>query len=182
MVADPRRTFRSLWREKGYIDMVPAKFEDFTMLSDPAESRVCFFIDPVAFEHPVNAGRAYLRAARRRGEKQARSFVVPQGLEGETAGLAPVLLDRGEKLYVANPRFGPCAHAWSNLHPDNRRMAVVNENSAVPLDLVTAKPPVNRKFAGELIPPKGSADMTTDWFFRGKDVCRTPLLQGAIGG
>lgn len=182
MVADSRRTFRSLWKTKGYIDMVPAKFEDFTLLSDPAESRVCTFIHPSAFDHPVNKARAYLKAARRRGEREVRRFAVPAALKGETDGLVPVVLGRGEKLYVANPAFGPCEHAWSNLHPDNTRMAVINENSAVPLELVTAKPPVAARYARGLVPPKGSADMTTDWFFRGRDVCRLPLLAGAVKG
>ena len=63
MIEDPARTFDSLWQEKGYIDMIPAKFEDFTMLSDSAKSKVCIFIDPKCFEHPVNTGREYLKQA-----------------------------------------------------------------------------------------------------------------------
>jgi hypothetical protein len=182
MVADPARTFRSLWEEKGYIDMIPAKFEDFTMLSSPESSKVCFFIDPRAFEHPVNRSRGYLAEARRLGESMAGEFRMPEGLEDEVQGLAPVVLRQGEKLFVATRDFSPCAHAWTNLHPDNREWAVVNENSAVPLDLVLAKPPVAAAYAEGLEPPKGSADMTTDWFFRGRDILRTPLLQGSIRG
>ena len=109
-------------------------------------------------------------------------FVIPQGLEGEAEGLVPVVLDRGEKLYVATTHFGPCAHAWSNIHPGNTELAVINENSAVPLDLVIAKPPVNPKYAKGLIPPKGSADMTTDWFKWGKMIMRKPLLAGLFEG
>jgi len=182
MVEDPSRSFASLWKEKGYIDMIPAKFEDFTMLSDTAESKVCFFISPKAFEHPVNKSRPYLAKARKLGEKMVDEFTIPKGLEGETDGLVPLVLSRGEKLYVAATDFGPCAHAWSNIHPDNKKWAVVNENSAVPLDLVIAKPPVDAKYAKGLIPAKGSADMTTDWFFRGTEVFRKPLLEGLFKG
>lgn len=182
MIDDPSCGFEDLWREKGYIDMIAAKFEDFTLLSDTASSAVCFFIDEMAFAHPVNAGRAYLKDARRRGDKRANEFAIPKGLEGETEGLVPVVLERGEKLYVARPDFGPCAHAWSNIHPANKELAVINENSAVPLDLVIAKPPVAPDILRGLVPAKGSADMTTDWFFRGKRIVRTPMLQGKIRG
>ena len=95
MIKDPARGYESLWRERGYIDMIPAKFEDFTMLSDPADSKVCTFIDPKAFDHPVNRGRAYLKGARDRGQKHAGEFVIPAGLAGETEGLEPVMLELG---------------------------------------------------------------------------------------
>jgi hypothetical protein len=107
---------------------------------------------------------------------------VPKGLEGETEGLVPVVLNKGEKLYVATTDFGPCAHCWSNIHSNNAEFAVINENSAIPLDLVIAKPPVNPKYAKGLVPPKGSADMTTDWFYRGSQIVRQPLLQGLFKG
>lgn len=182
MVKDPTRTFQSLWKEKGYIDMIPAKFEDFTMVSDHETNKVCTFIDPKAFSHPVNKSRPYLKAARKRGEKMAGEFTIPKKLKGETNGLIPVMLNQGEKLYVATTDFGPCAHCWSNIHPDNEGYAVINENSAVPLDLVIAKPPVQSKYAKGLVPPKGSADMTTDWFYRGTQIVRLPLLQGLFKG
>lgn len=182
MIEDPTRKVESLWSEKGYIDMIPAKFEDFTMVTDTAVSKVCFFIDPEAFEHPVNAARSYLKKARDRGEAMAAEFTTPATLEGETDGLVPVALEQGEKLYVARTDFAPCAHAWSNLHPGNRQYAVINENSAVPLDLVLRKPPVRAEYAGSLKPPRGSADMTTDWFARGRGVHRQPILQGAVRG
>ena len=181
MIEDPARTFQGLWQEKGYIDMIPAKFEDFTLLSTPSDSKVCFFIDGKAFDHPVNKSRAYLKEARNRGRKNVGQYEIPQALAGEVDGLVPVILNQGEKLYVATTDFGPCAHAWSNIHPDNKQMAVVNENSAVPLDLVIAKPPVKPQYAG-LVPPRGSADMTTDWFYRGKEIVRVPLLQGLVKG
>jgi len=182
MIEDPARTFESLWQEKGYIDMIPAKFEDFTVLTAPEQSRVCVFIDPKAFEHPVNISRPYLKTARDRGQKIVSDFKIPSVLEGETDELVPVVLNQGEKLYVARTDFGPCAHCWSNLYPDNKTYAVVNENSAVPLDLVIAKPPINSKYARGLIPPKGSADMTTDWFYRGRQIVRRPVLQGLFKG
>jgi len=180
MIADPKRTFQSLWQEKGYIDMIPAKFEDFTVLTD--SSKICTFIDPEAFNHPVNAERDYLNAARDRGQKMVSEFIIPAAIEGETQGLAPVVLNKNEKLYVARADFGPCAHCWSNIHPDNESYAVVNENSAVPLDLVIAKPAVDPKYGKNLIPAKGSADMTTDWFYRGQKVVREALLQGLFKG
>lgn len=182
MIADPGRTYESLWQEKGYIDMIPAKFEDFTMISHHNKSKVCTFIDPEAFNHPVNAGRDYLKAARDRGEKMAVEFVIPDLLQGETEGLAPVILNQGEKLYVARADFQPCDHCWSNIHTENDGYAVVNENSAVPLNLVTAKPAVDNKYRKTLVPPAGSADNTTDWFFRGKELLRTPIKTGHIGG
>jgi len=182
MIEDGARTIESLWRQEGYIDMIPAKFEDFTMLSDPAVSRLCIFIDAKAFDHPVNQQRQYLKAARRRGDKQAAEFTIPEQMADEAEGLVPVILNQGEKLYVARPDFGTCAHGWTNIHPDNTSLAVVNENSAVPLQLVTAKPPVAAKYAQALIPPKGSADLTTDWFYRGRQVVRTPLLAGLVKG
>ncbi|MDP2984705.1 MAG: hypothetical protein Q8O92_15410 [Candidatus Latescibacter sp.] len=182
MIQDPARTPASLWNERGYIDMIAAKFEDFTLLSDEEKSGVCFFIDEKAFDHPVNRGREYLKEARRRGDKMAHEFVIPKDLEGETEGLAPVILRRGEKLYVATIDFRPCAHAWSNIHPGNEDYAVVNENSAVPLDLIVAKPPVNPKYSAGLIPARGSADLTTDAFFRGRRVIRQPILQGKVRG
>ena len=182
MIEDPSRTFESLWREKGYIDMIAAKFEDFTMMSDPRESRVCFFIDERAFSHPINVARGYLDDARLRGDRHAGEFAVPDGLNGETDGLVPVLLGRGEKLYVATDDHSPCAHAWSNIHEENVTLAVVNENSAVPLDLVVAKPQTDLSKSRGLIPALGSADMTTDWFFRGTRIVRAPMLAGTVRG
>ena len=133
-------------------------------------------------EHPVNASRPYLKAARQLGEKIAGQFRIPKAIADEFDGLAPVVLEKGQKLYVATTDFSPCAHGWVNIHPDNKTFAVVNENSAVPLDLVIAKPPVNAKYAQHLIPPKGSADMTTDWFYRGLQILRKPLLEGLFKG
>lgn len=182
MIEDPSRSFESLWKEKGYIDMIPAKFEDFTMMSEHEKSLVCIFIDPMAFEHPVNRTRAYLEEARVRGESQAGRFIIPERLSGETEGLAPVVLHQGEKLYVARADFQPCAHCWSNIHPDNEEYAVVNENSAVPLHLVNSKPTVEEKYRERLVPPSGSADFTTDWFFRGKELFRKPIKEGQIQG
>ena len=109
-------------------------------------------------------------------------FTMPSKLKGEMDGLVPVVLCLGEKLYVATTDFGPCAHGWSNIHRDNEELAVINENSAVPLDLVIAKLPVHSKYVKGLIPPKGSADMTTDWFYRGTQIVRLPLLQGLFKG
>jgi hypothetical protein len=182
MAADPKRTFQSLWQEKGYIDMIPAKFEDFTMLTDTAQSRACVCISPRCFEHPVNASRPYLKQARQRGEATAAEYQIPTLIADEFDGLVPVVLEKGEKLYVATTDFSPCAHGWVNIHPDNKTYAVINENSAVPLDLVIAKPPVNPQYAEHLTPPKGSADMTTDWFFRGQQIMRKPLLAGLFKG
>jgi hypothetical protein len=181
-VADAKRTFQSLWQEKGYIDMIPAKFEDFTMLTDTAMSKACVFISPRCFEHPVNASRPYLKQARQRGEATAAEYQIPTLIADEFDGLVPVVLNKGEKLYVATTDFSPCAHGWVNIHPDYKTYAVINENSAVPLDLVIAKPPVNPKYVGHLVPPKGSADMTTDWFFRGEKIMRRPLLAGLFKG
>jgi hypothetical protein len=182
MIEDSKRTTESLWGERGYIDTIPAKFEDFTLLSDPLRSRLCVFVDERVFDHPVNAARPYLKAARDRGQKQASSFKIPNGLAGETEGLVPVILNRGEKLYIARPDFGAADHCWCNLHPESEELAVVNENSAVPLNLVIKKPSVSGKYAARLAPATGSADMTTDWFLRGTRVSRTPILQGAIKG
>ena len=162
--------------------MIPAKFEDFTMISDHNKSKVCTFIDPLAFDHPVNKSRVYLTAARDRGEKMADRFTIPELLNGETKNLSPVVLNQGEKLYVARADFQPCAHCWSNINSENEGYAVVNENSAVPLNLVISKPPIDVQFRKKLIPPAGSADNTTDWFYRSKDLFRTPIKQGHIGG
>ncbi|HBG27707.1 MAG: hypothetical protein A2Y10_10110 [Planctomycetes bacterium GWF2_41_51] len=182
MIEDPVRTFESLWNEKGYIDMIPAKFEDFTMMTDHMKSKVCTFISPKAFEHPVNKSRSYLKAARNRGAKMVEMFRIPEAIKDEFEGLMPVVLNKGEKLYIATKDFGPCAHGWTNIHPDNEGLAVINENSAVPLDLVIAKPPVIQEYAKELMPAKGSADMTTDWFKRGQMIMRKPLLAGLFKG
>ena len=182
MIQDPDRTFGSLWKEKGYIDMIPAKFEDFTMLTPPDQSLLCTFIDPAAFQHPVNQARPYLQQARQKGRQLVDEFDIPSALAGEFEGLEPVILDIGQKLYVARTDFGPCAHGWSNTHPKNKTLAVVNENSAVPLDLVIAKPPVTQQYAQHLKPALGSADMTTDWFFRGLEIVRQPLLAGLFKG
>ncbi len=182
MIQDPDRSYASLWQERGYIDMIPAKFEDFTQLTDFNTSKLCIFISSKAFEHPVNQSRPYLKAARERGQKWAHQFMIPPAIQDEFDELEPVILDQGEKLYVATKDFGPCAHGWSNCHPDNLQLAVVNENSAVPLDLVIAKPPADPQFATGLIPPRGSADMTTDWFLRGRQIMRKPLLEGLFKG
>lgn len=182
MIEGSERSVESLWKERGYIDTIPAKFEDFTFLGDPQRTRLCVFVDERVFEHPVNAARPYLNAARDRGQRQASSFVIPKGLEGETQGLAPVVLNRGEKLYIARTDFRAAEHCWSNIHPESEELAVVNENSAVPLNLVIGKPPVGERYAAKLAPVTGSADMTTDWFFRGLRVSRAPILQGAIKG
>lgn len=65
---------------------------------------------------------------------------------------------------------------------DDAELAVINENSVVPLVLVITKPPVNTKYAKGLVLPKGCADMTTDWFYRGNKIMRQPLLQGLFKG
>jgi hypothetical protein len=182
MIQDPSRSLESLWAEKGYIDMIPAKFEDFTMLTNLSKSKLCIFIDAKAFEHPVNKSRGYLKAARVRGQKHAAEFTIPEAIRDEFEGLVPVVLDQGEKLYVATTDFSPCAHGWTNIHEDNIELAVVNENSAVPLDLVISKPPINPKYTKSLIPAGGSADMTTDWFYRGHLISRIPLLTGLFKG
>ena len=182
MIEDPARSFESLWGERGYIDMIPAKFEDFTMLSDTTRTKLCTFIDPDAFKHPVNISRGYLKEARERGEKMSSEFEVPELMEGETNGLVPVVLHLGEKLYVARADFQPCDHCWSNIHPASEELAVVNENSAVPLNLVMEKPPVGKKYRAQLIPPAGSSDNTTDWLLRSRELFRTPIKQGHIGG
>jgi hypothetical protein len=182
MIEDPARSFQSLWQETGYIDMIPAKFEDFTVLTDPELSKVCTFISSKAFDHPVNKNRDYLKAARKRGEQMVDQFIIPELIRDEFDGLIPVVLNKGEKMYVATTDFGPCAHGWCNVHPDNKQMAVINENSAVPLDLVISKPRVDPKYAKGLVPPNGSADMTTDWYFRNELIVRKPLLEGAFKG
>lgn len=182
MILDQERTIQSLWQEKGYIDTIPAKFEDFTMLSDYDKAKVCIFVSPKCFEHPVNKAREYLKKARETGEKMAGEFKVPSAISDEFKGLVPVVLNRGEKLYIATTDFSPCPHGWSNIHPDNSELAVVNENSAVPLDLAIAKPPVGSRYASSLAPPKGSADMTTDWWHRGERTMRKPLLEGLFKG
>jgi hypothetical protein len=182
MIEDPARTFSSLWQEEGYIDMIPAKFEDFTMLTDLKISKLCTFISAKAFDHPVNLNRPYLKDARKRASQMIEQFKVPELIKDEFDGLVPVVLEKGEKLYVATTDFGPCAHGWCNIHPDNMQLAVINENSAIPLDLVISKPPIESKYASKLIPAKGSADMTTDWFFRADKISRKPILSGAIKG
>ncbi len=109
MIEDPARSFESLWKERGYIDMIPAKFEDFTMLSDTTRTRLCTYIDQKAFEHPVNKSRSYLKHARERGEKMSPEFEVPEFMKGETDGLVPVVLNQGDYLFtlqnVINKRF-----------------------------------------------------------------------------
>lgn len=162
--------------------MIPAKFEDFTMLSDFEKSKACIYISPKCFEHPVNKSRPYMEKARKLGERRVAEFKIPSQISDEFNDLVPVILNKGEKLYVATMDFSPCAHGWCNIHTENTEMAVINENSAVPLDLVIAKPPVNQKYAEGLIPPKGSADMTTDWFKRGQMIMRKPLLAGMFNG
>lgn len=182
MIADSERTVQSLWEEKGYIDTISAKLEDFTVLTDFTLSKVCVFVDPKAFEHPVNMNRSYLRQARKLGEKMVSEFTIPDYLVDEYDGLVPVVLQKGEKLYIANSDYRPCAHGWLNTHPDNKEYAVINENSAVPLDLITKKPPLKHAYQSKLKPAFGSADLTTDWHKRGKEINRKPLLTGAIQG
>ena len=109
-------------------------------------------------------------------------FGIPKGLEDEVDGFVPVILAQGEKFWVATTDSGSCGHAWSNLHHDNDGLAVINENSAVQQNLIVTKPPVDPKYAQNVIPAKGSADMTTDWFHRGTDIFRKPLLMGLVKG
>lgn len=183
MIDDSATTPQTLWEEEGYIDMIPAKFEDFTLLTDLSESKICFFIDQKALKHPVNKRREYLKEALRRGEETEDEYEIPKGLQREVEGLTPIVLEKGQKIYVATPDFTSCAHAWINLHQDNNSnsYAVVNENSAVPLELIMAKPSVKPKY-GDLRPPFGSADMTTDWFKSGRKVYRKPLLESLFIG
>jgi hypothetical protein len=176
------QSYESLWKQKGYINTISAKQEDFTMMTDSSKSKVCVFVAAKAFDHPVNSARTYLKEARRRGDKTADQFTIPPGLESHVDGLVPVVLQRGEKLFIADPNFGPCPHAWSNLHPENSQYAVVNENSAVPLELANAKPPLRPQYAQRLIPPHGSADMTIDCWHEPDRIERTPLLQGLVKG
>lgn len=179
MIQDPSRTPESLWKEDGYIDTVVAKLEDFTLLTD--DSKIIFYIDPKAFDHPVNQARDYLKKAIKRGMKVRDEFIIPNGLEDEVADLVPVLLKPGEKLYVATIDGTPCAHSWNNLHPDNKRYAVVNENSAPAIRIVTQKPPASPRY-GDIVPAFGSADMTTDRFKQGTRIYRKPLLVGSVKG
>jgi hypothetical protein len=181
-IKDPDQSCENLWKQKGYIDTISAKQEDFTMMTDSSKSKLCVFVAPKAFDHPVNSARTYLKEARRRGEKTTSQFTIPPGLERHVEGLVPVVLQRGEKLFIAEPNFGPCPHAWSNLHPNNSQYAVVNENSAVPLELASAKPPLRPEYAQRLIPPHGSADMTIDCWYEPNRIERTPLLQGLVKG
>ena len=53
-----------------------AKFEDFTMVSKHNKCKECTFIAPMAFEHPINAGRGYLKVARQKGKKMAPEFII----------------------------------------------------------------------------------------------------------
>ena len=47
--------------------------------------------------------------------------------------------------------------------------------------LLRTRPFENMVFTGNMPkPPRGSDDMTMDWFYRGKDVFRKPLLEGTI--
>jgi len=179
---DPSLTYESLWNQKGYIDTVPAKQEDFTIMTDSSKSKVCVFVDEKAFAHPVNRSRTYLKDARRRGEKTTEQFTIPEGMNPHVEGLVPVVLEQGEKLFIADPDFGACPHSWCNLHPDNTQYAVVNENSAVPLQLVNSKPPLKPEYAQRLVPPHGSADMTIDCWHQPDRITRTPLLQGLVKG
>ncbi len=182
MIQDSDRTVESLWSEKGYIDTIPAKFEDFTMMTDSSLSKACIYIDPKAFDHPVNQSREYLKSARDKGQKHSDEFMVPERIKDEIRGLVPIILEKGEKLYIATTDFGPCQHAMSNIHPDNRQYAVINENSAVPLDLIIQKPEIDVRYSKGLVPTKGSADLTTDWFYHSDLVFRKPLLVGLIEG
>jgi len=86
MIKDPARNVESLWLEKGYIDTIPAKFEDFTMLTDSSVSMACIFVDPKAFEHPVNISREYLKMARDKGQKKWNEFAVPEKIKDEIPG------------------------------------------------------------------------------------------------
>ncbi|MHC4264833.1 MAG: hypothetical protein ACYSUK_02750 [Planctomycetota bacterium] len=151
-------------------------------MTDSSKSKVCVFVAAKAFDHPVNSSRTYLKDARSRGEKTAGQFTIPEGMKPHVDGLVPVVLERSEKLFIADPDFGPCPHSWCNLHPDNTEYAVVNENSAVPLQLANAKPPLKPKYAQRLIPPHGSADMTIDCWHQPDRIKRTPLLQGLVKG
>ena len=182
MIEDVALSYKQLWKSKGYIDMIPAKFEDFTLMTNPTISKVCFFVSQKAFDHPVNKQRCYLKDARKKGEKQFDQFHIPAEISDEFEELVPVILEQGEKLFIAATDFGPCAHGWCNIHPDNKQLAVINEVSAVPLDLVIQKPPINSIYAAKIKPARGSADMTTDWFKRGNQIIRTPILQGTFKG
>ena len=102
MIEDPSRSFQSLWQEAGYVDMIPAKFEDFTVLTDSELSKVCTFISPKAFDHPVNKSRDYLKAARKRGEQMIDQFIMPELIKDEFDGLIPVVLNKGEKIILHN--------------------------------------------------------------------------------
>ncbi len=152
------------------------------MLTDSRQSKACIFVESDCFKHPVNSARGYLKKVRDRGAAMFGEFIISELLTGEFDGLEPVVLERGEKLYVATTDFSPCYHGWVNNHPDNRTPAVINENSAVPLNLVSARPPAQIRYAEHLIPPKGSVDMTPDRYFRGCRVTRKPLLAGLVKG
>ena len=180
MIEDPARSIESLWQEQGHIDTIPAKFEDFTILD---EVLTCVFIDPKGLDHPVNRARSYLKKAREQGEARVDEFGIPATMEGEFDGLVPLMLAKGEKLYVASEDASPCAHGWSALHPANEgRSPVVNEVSAIPLTLAQKKPPVTHLLGKGLKPAGGSADMTTDYFKRGLRVYRKPILSGLFAG
>ena len=180
-ITDTDRTPQSLWKERGYIDLIPGKHEDFQLATDNVKIPVCFFVDKRALEHPVNQQRTYLKRALRDGERQRDDFKAPFGLEDSVVGLVPVILKRGERLYIASTNHIPCDHAWTALrHNDRETLPLVYESSAVPTELIYNRPARHVRYAARLSPPCGSSDLTTDIFFN--DVYRRPILRGSIKG
>lgn len=55
----------------------------------------------------------------------------------------------------------------------NAAMADFRNNE---FNLAATKPPVNPEYPKDLVPANGSADMTTDWFCRGRQIVCGSLL------
>lgn len=177
MIVDATKvTPRDLQEFDGYLGTVPAKGEDFVMLSRPELCRGVILAPRSVVQHPGNNGRRYLQRAMTDGDSILRRYCdVPDSLGCELEGLTPFALGYRERLFIPpdTPHFGIRAEGCKG-------RLLLEEVSAPPNSILTID--------GKTIHVKGSADLTTDAFaimLSGRTdltVYRPPVIDAGIKG
>lgn len=155
---------KELFKTPGFIDIIPAKTEQFTMLSETG-ARVLLWVAESTLDNRANDNKSILKA-RRRGEVLTNRSCASPTLEGKE-DLVPVVLLRGERLTIPPGSL----HGWEEI--DGAPGIVMEISMAAPI-------PGKPKSSGLLVP--GSADLTTDVFVLHKLVFREPLLESIERG
>jgi len=185
---------QELFAADGFLDVIPAKREEFKVLTPNNEGRVLMWVEERTFQDPDNR-IDYMAAARNRGEKAASKTSNSPTLKGYNE-LVPVLLRLAETLTIPPGH----RHAWEETDRIDLEGAVrrtlryrgeqeqirtvkgQNESNwnfltlAVVIQETSLSERIRGKPEGTGLAVPGSADMTTDVFVLADQVYRAPLL------